>query len=86
MSKKYNIQEEPTSMVEEPAVAYNVRPSHRTQVDSRPSHLLATPPNAHTSEEMHVILAERIRRAEAGEEELVPNQVVFDSIHTKYGF
>lgn len=46
----------------------------------------ATSPNAHTAEEMHVILTERICRAEAGQEEIIPNQVVFDSIHTKYGF
>jgi hypothetical protein len=35
---------------------------------------------------MHAILTEHIRRAEAGEEEIVSNQVVFDSIRTKYGF
>lgn len=45
-----------------------------------------TSPNARTAEEMHAILAERIRRAEAGEEDIVPNQVVFDSIRSKYGF
>ena len=43
-------------------------------------------PNAHSTDEMHAILAERIRRVEAGEEEVVPNQVVFDSIRSKYGF
>jgi hypothetical protein len=48
--------------------------------------LNTTSSNAHTPEEMHAILTERIRRTEAGEEELVPNQVVFDSIRAKYGF
>jgi hypothetical protein len=49
------------------------------------SSLRPVSPNTHTPEEMHAILTERIRSAEAGEEELVPNQEVFDSIRTKYG-
>lgn len=43
-------------------------------------------PNAHTAEEMHAMLQERVRRAEAGEEKTVSNQVVFDTIRNKYGF
>lgn len=43
-------------------------------------------PNAHSAEEMNVILANRISRAEAGEEKLVSNDVVLNSISTKYGF
>jgi hypothetical protein len=46
----------------------------------------APSPNAHTEEEMHTLLMERVRRAEAGEEKTVSNQTVFDSIRTKYGF
>jgi hypothetical protein len=46
----------------------------------------APSPNAHTAEEMHTLLMERVRRAEAGEEKTVSNQTVFDSIRTKYGF
>ncbi len=46
----------------------------------------APSPNAHTAEEMHALLVERVRRAEAGEEKTVSNQTVFDSIRTKYGF
>lgn len=40
-------------------------------------------PNAHSADKMHSILEERIRRAESGEEELIPGEVVFDSIRTK---
>ncbi len=50
---------------------------------------LATPrqsPNVHTAEEMQVILLDRIRRAEAGEESVVSHQEVSDSIRSKYGF
>ena len=43
-------------------------------------------PNAHTAEEMHSLLIERVGRAEAGEEKTVSNQAVFDSIRDKYGF
>ncbi len=43
-------------------------------------------PNAHSAEEMHTLLAERVRRAEAGEEKNVSNQAVFDTICNKYGF
>lgn len=43
-------------------------------------------PNAHSVEEMHTILADRIRRAESGQEGFTSNQIVFDSIRTKYGF
>ena len=52
------------------------------------SELAATPitsPNAHTAEEM-LILLDRIRKAEAGEEPLVSHQEVSDSIRSKYGF
>lgn len=73
-------------MAAEPAVAYNVRASRRTRVETMTPHLKSVSPNAHTLEEMHAILTERIRRAETGEEDFVPNQVVFDSIRTKYGF
>ncbi len=86
MSKKYNTPEEPPTLkVAEPAVAYNVRPSRRTRVETMTPRLHSVSPNAYTPEEMHAILTERICRAEAGEEEFVPNQVVFDSIRTKYG-
>ena len=53
------------------------------------SELAATPitsPNAHTAEEVQVILLDRIRKAEAGEEPLVSHQEVSDSIRSKYGF
>ena len=53
------------------------------------SELAATPitsPNAHTAEEMQVILLDRIRKAEAGEESVVSHQEVSDSIRSKYGF
>ncbi len=86
MSKKYNTEEPPILKVAEPDVAYNVQPSRHTRVGTMTSSLRPTSPNAHTPEEMHAILTERIHRAEAGEEEFVPNQVVFDSIRTKYGF
>ena len=43
-------------------------------------------PNAHTAEEMRVIMEERIHRLETGEEKLKPNEVVFDKIFKKYGF
>lgn len=86
MSKKYKTVESTTLNVAEPSVAYNVRPSHRKQINTVVPHLQSISPNAHTPEEMHVILTERIQRAEVGEEEIVPNQVVFDSIRTKYGF
>ncbi len=43
-------------------------------------------PNAHSPEEMHAILSERIRRAELGQESPVPNKAVFDAIKDKYGF
>ncbi len=45
-----------------------------------------TSPCYHSAEEMHAILIERSRRAEAGEERIIPNETVFDSIRTKYGF
>lgn len=85
MTKKYKTPSSSTPMAEEPSVTYDVCPSLRTRVEPV-SHLQSASPNAHTPEEMHAILTERIRRAEAGEEKLVPNQVVFDSIRTKYGF
>ena len=43
-------------------------------------------PNAHSAEEMRMLLVERVRRAEAGKEKTVSNQVVFDTIRDKYGF
>ena len=43
-------------------------------------------PNAHTIKDMHAILMERIYKAESGQEEIIPNQVTFESIRTKYGF
>ena len=85
MNKEYKTSDESIPMAEEPSVAYNVRSSRQTRVETKTPHLQPVSPNAHTPEEMHAILTERIRRAEAGEEELVPNQVVFDSIRTKYG-
>ena len=42
-------------------------------------------PNAHTAEEMHSILSDRIRRAEAGEEEMISNKFVCDTMRKKYG-
>ena len=44
----------------------------------------AISPNAHSAAEMRVILQERIRRAEAGEEKLVPNAEVFSKIKDRY--
>ena len=46
----------------------------------------APSPNAHTAEEIHALLVERVRRAEAGEEKTLSHQTVFDSIRSKYGF
>ena len=43
-------------------------------------------PNAHAAKEMDTILKERIRRAESGEERIIPNQKVVDFINDKYGF
>ena len=43
-------------------------------------------PNAHSAEEMRSILSDRIHRAEAGEEEFIPNNVVCDTMSKKYGF
>ena len=43
-------------------------------------------PNAHTAKEMDIILKERIRRAETGEERIIPHQNVIDFISEKYGF
>lgn len=43
-------------------------------------------PNAHSAEEMRSILSDRIRRAEAGEEEFLPNNIVCDTMSKKYGF
>ena len=80
MSKKYeDIQDEPL-MASEPVAAYGLR----TDVQTLDSY--SKSPNARTPEEMHAILTERIRKAEAGQEEIIPNQVVFGSIRTKYGF
>lgn len=50
------------------------------------STLHGTSPNAYTAEEMNAILANRICRAEAGDEKLVSNDVVLNSISAKYGF
>ena len=78
MTKKYHHTEEITPKVCEPVVAYKARiPQCSTE---------KFPPNALVTEEMHAILSERICRAEAGLEEIIPNQVVFDTIRTKYGF
>lgn len=43
-------------------------------------------PNAHSTAEMRDILKERIRRAEAGEEKVIPNTEVFAQIDSRYGF
>ena len=43
-------------------------------------------PNAHTPNEMDCILKERVQRAEAGEEKIIPHQNVVDFISEKYGF
>ena len=43
-------------------------------------------PNSHTAKEMDIILKERIRRAESGEEKIIPHQNVVDFISEKYGF
>ena len=65
--------------VAEPAVGYGLQ-SEISTLKSQKS------PNARTAEEMRAVLTERICRAEAGEEQLIPNEVVFDSIRSKYGF
>ena len=88
--KKYEDIEDRSIMASEPVASYEVSPPHRVpkqreSMRERPMHHTASP-NAHTPEEMHAILTERIRRAEAGEEEVVSHQVVFDSIRNKYGF
>ena len=46
----------------------------------------APSPCSYTEEELYEILEERIRRVEAGQEEVIPNNVVFDSTRSKYGF
>lgn len=43
-------------------------------------------PNALTAREMDIILKERIRRAESGEEKTISNQNVIDFISDKYEF
>ena len=43
-------------------------------------------PNAHSADKMHSILVERLCRAESGEEEFIPGEVVSDAIQSKYGF
>ena len=78
MTKKYHHTEEITPKVSEPVVAYNARNPHSSTEKFSPI--------AHSTDEMHAILSERICRAEAGLEEIIPNQVVFDTIRTKYGF
>ena len=46
----------------------------------------AESPNAHSPEQMHVILTTHIQHAEAGEEKLIPNEEVFEQIRLRYGF
>ncbi len=43
-------------------------------------------PNALSAKEMDIILKERIRRAESGEEKTISNQNVIDFISDKYEF
>jgi len=42
--------------------------------------------NAHTAKEMDIVLKERIRCAETGEERIIPHQNVIDFISEKYDF
>ena len=43
-------------------------------------------PNAHSVAEMREILQERIRKAESGEEKMIPNSEVFSQIKARYCF
>ena len=82
MSKKENFENLTPAgghEVAEPMVGYGLQ-SETGTLKSQKS------PIARTAEDMRTILTERICRAEAGEEQLIPNEVVFDSIRSKYGF
>ena len=88
--KKYEDIEDKPIMASEPMASYEVSRPHRvTKKRATVREHLIPPtisPNAHTPKEMHTILTERICRAEAGEEEVISHQVVFDTIGRKYGF
>lgn len=47
---------------------------------------VAVSPNAHSVAGMRKILQERIRKAESGEEKMIPNSEVLSQIKARYGF